>query len=1184
MARSSQPLVWLVPVSALALGGLAWWFLGGSGDAESGVAQGPEKLAAEGGATGEALEAGATPGALGERVSAPLAADTEGQPGAPSDAAGETVRRIQGRVMVQGGQPLDPDVRVYAFGTDLEPGEAVRLACDGFLLDDTQVAIAGRPSDEEEPAPLWALKPEELRDEEALAEADVDASGNFELVLTDAPAELQLVAAGALQWSVEPVPWKGSRSAVLPVGVGASLSGRLLPPPEWEPLAREQLPGSVLFLGLDERGAASVGVGSVRSRTSLAIVQPDLTYRFSNVETGIDLNLRALMDGSFVEANESIGRLERGEERIFNTDILPGAALAGRVVDERGNGVPGAQVTTRFASRFGPQGRARREAWTAEDGGFQLEGVAGEDVLLLVDAPGFLLLDEAVPATTPGERVEDLVLRLESGAGVRGQVTLPDGRSLSGAEVTAEPAVQMGNIGRIDFWRNNASTVRSGRLGEFTVTGLLEGTFTVTARHTVRAEDDWAADFGWREGDQLEATANAPGGEQSLELSLEALARFSGRVLDPEGNPITTARVAMRLEGGLPMAGLGSQDRAEDADEETGAFEFIGLQDGDWNLTVSAPGYAFMQPDSVTIPNDANRDFVLTPEIRIRGSVQTPDGLPALGALVQLESSGLGAMLSDEDAWDPPSTRSDAEGQFELGGLSPGEASIFAAHSNFAPSPQTALSLKEGVVPEPVELVLQRGARISGLVFAPTGDVAPGEQVIAQNQSELGSRPLVLIQQTDEEGRFLFENVRPGTWQVMAFPGADRESADQASLIANMAVELVELVDEQEVDVVLGALPENPVEITGRITAGGEPVTGGFVSFVLEGEKIGSMALAQIDADGSYSTTLDKPGAALVTVQANPDGDLVGGMTNREFRREIPDAESHSLDFDLGGGRIRGQVTNAQGDPQEGITVKWSCGDGRGTGELGGTYAQTQTDEDGNYEFLYLTEGTYDLAAGGSPFMGVLESGGSLGRAMRPGVQVGEDQIVENVDFSLQPGYELTGFVRDETDEAIPNATVWIFDENGQALDQISMVRTNGSGRFTVRGLSEGRYFLQARQGSRTSPSVPSEVRAENPVEPVLLLEQGTLLIVRVERDGDFANDARVRVTDEEGRDQTAMLSLESITDLLSNGYQAGETRVGPVPPGRYKVVATAPDGRTASKTVQLSGKPERRLRLRLRD
>lgn len=1183
MARSSQTLVWLVSASLLALGGLGWWLLGPVAAPGSSVAQGPVQLGGGPSARAEALEP-QEGGAEGERASATRAGEilAEVEPLTPPTSGDG--RRILGRVMAQGGLPLDPRLRVYAFDTEMDPRKAVRLACDGFRISEDGAYVAGRPDDHDESFPLWALKPTELRAELALAQADVAADGTFELVVEAGIEGLQLVAAGERQWSVEPVPWRGSRTAVLPVGVGASLSGRLLTPPEWEELAKEELPGSVLFLERNDRGTGSIGVGAVRSRRSLALVQPDLTYSFKNVESGIPLNLQALMDGSFVEANEEVGHLEQGESRIFNTELVPGATLAGRVVDELGEAVPGAQVSSRLESRFGPQGRARREAWTNADGEFELRGVALENRLLLVVAKGYLMMDLEVPATLPGERVDGLVLRIDSGESIAGRVELPDGTALARAEVTARPKMQMNTFGRLDFWRNNASVERSDDGGKFRIQGLMSGSFEVTAKHEVIDEDEWAAQFGWRTGDVLEATAEAAKGDAEVVLQLEALARFSGRVLDTAGQPVPGARIAMRMEGNLPMADIGSQDVAEDADDETGAFKFVGLQDGDWSLTVHAPGFAFMQPQTVAIPGDASRDIVLTPEIRIRGSVQTPDGLPALGAVVQLETSGLGALFSADEAWDPPSTRSDAEGQFELGGLAPGEAALFAAHFNFAPSQKLALTLEEGVPPEPVELILRRGARITGTIYTPTGDVAVSEQVIAQNQSELGSSPQVMTQQTDSEGRFSFENVRPGAWQVMAFPGADRDSADQASLIENMVVELVELEDEQEIDVVLGALPENPVEISGRITAADEAVTGGFVSFVLEGEKIGSMALAQIAADGSYSTTLDKPGAVLVTVQANPDGDFIGGMTNREFRREIPDAETHRLDIDLGGGLIRGQVTDREGAPQAGITVKWSCGNGRGAGELGGTYAQTQTDESGTYEFRYLAEGTYDLAAGGSPFMGALEQGGSLGRAMRPGVRVEENEIVENIDFSLDPGFELVGFVRNDGGEAVPNATVWIFDESGQALDQISMVRTNGSGRFVVRGLSEGRYSLQARQGSLTSSSVPTEVRAETQAEPVLVLEQGTLLIVRVERDGEFDFDARIKVTDEAGRDQTAMLSLESITDLLSNGYQSGETRVGPVPPGRYKVIATAPDGRSASKSVQLSGKPERRLRLRLRD
>jgi hypothetical protein len=41
--------------------------------------------------------------------------------------------------------------------------------------------------------------------------------------------------------------------------------------------------------------------------------------------------------------------------------------------------------------------------------------------------------------------------------------------------------------------------------------------------------------------------------------------------------------------------------------------------------------------------------------------------------------------------------------------------------------------------------------------------------------------------------------------------------------------------------------------------------------------------------------------------------------------------------------------------------------------------------------------------------------------------------------------------------------------------------------------------------------------------------------------------------------------------------------RVGPLPPGSYEVRAIAEDGRSAQRPLELTGQPERKLKLRLK-
>ncbi len=73
-----------------------------------------------------------------------------------------------------------------------------------------------------------------------------------------------------------------------------------------------------------------------------------------------------------------------------------------------------------------------------------------------------------------------------------------------------------------------------------------------------------------------------------------------------------------------------------------------------------------------------------------------------------------------------------------------------------------------------------------------------------------------------------------------------------------------------------------------------------------------------------------------------------------------------------------------------------------------------------------------------------------------------------------------------------------------------------------------------------------------------------------------------VQVFDEGGRDLTGISSvIEMQSGMLSGGYTRGETKLGPVPPGRYRVVITR-DGETEERRVTLRGEPERVITLSL--
>jgi membrane carboxypeptidase/penicillin-binding protein PbpC len=120
-------------------------------------------------------------------------------------------------------------------------------------------------------------------------------------------------------------------------------------------------------------------------------------------------------------------------------------------------------------------------------------------------------------------------------------------------------------------------------------------------------------------------------------------------------------------------------------------------------------------------------------------------------------------------------------------------------------------------------------------------------------------------------------------------------------------------------------------------------------------------------------------------------------------------------------------------------------------------------------------------------------------------------------------------------------------------------------------------------EGQASLPSPPVRVVAGETSEVELALERGTMVRVVVTDKTEANVRARISVVDAEGREHSGMMSMQDILNRLDSGFSSEEQSVGPLPPGRYTLTATTDDGRSASKRVNLKGKAERKIKLRLR-
>jgi hypothetical protein len=434
---------------------------------------------------------------------------------------------------------------------------------------------------------------------------------------------------------------------------------------------------------------------------------------------------------------------------------------------------------------------------------------------------------------------------------------------------------------------------------------------------------------------------------------------------------------------------------------------------------------------------------------------------------------------------------------------------------------------------------------------------------------------------SDAAGRFAIEAIAPGTYQVIAEPRLSAVSdANPVDVLASLKMQSVEIREGETTHVVLGAPPRAPVRLHGLVTRSSEPVRRGMVMAILEGAPVlSSMKMAAIGADGRYEVTLDEPGDYTLVV-----GDRMGDADGVEFHETIPAREEHRLDLELPNGRVRGRVLASDGGPLEAIEVGIEREGEVSLFSIAEGHTQ-RTDSEGRFEFGSLAPGSYRLRAPRSrgAFFGGEER--RWGIAVRTGLALDAGATIDGVELVLSAPGSIAGVVRDSEGKPAPRATIFVRADSGEVLNPVSGCTSDATGRFEFGGASAGTYTVSARAGALASrESGPVRVVEGQSSEVELRLEPGTVLRVTIEDEAGARVRAAVRVLDENGRDVGRLHGLDALEKMLSDGLSSTEQRFGPLPAGKYRVIATGPAGDSVNKPVTLTGQEERSLRIKLKD
>lgn len=735
--------------------------------------------------------------------------------------------------------------------------------------------------------------------------------------------------------------------------------------------------------------------------------------------------------------------------------LLPGVAVVGRLVDPEGEPVVGRVQVAEIAGEPAPLAAARLLSAEADaDGRFRIEEVPLGPSALAASAPGFATRRLDFDAR-PGPRPNDVgEIALDPGLRVAGRVRAPDGSPIADARLQCWQ--------RLGGSRGSAEATSSAD-GRFVLGGLAAGgcSLSITASGFAPSRMQVAA------------------GSLDLDVVLAPAGRLAGLVVDEGGAPVPAFRVSAQK-------GDYVTDRDEDASSEDGRFLVEDVAEGTWTLRVTAPERAPAVVSEIVVRPGRTTDVGRVRLARggsVRGQVVGPDELPIQGASLRAERpQSLFMSFGDE-----PTVTSDASGLFELRGLAAGKTDVVASHPRYAEGRVSDVEV-DAARPAEVRIRLGNGGRIEGTARRRNGSPMGGAMIRVWGQGQGFTSPLSATVAPD--GSFSVERVPAGPVSVNLMEG----SGGGYSGVASKEIEIRD-GETARVELVVAS-----ILVSGSVTRGGAPVVGARVNlrssqagFFYASGALGMPAAAgpqrgfgTSDENGHYELIASAPGAASASVESGEPA-----ATHRFPEVEIPDAESHVLDLELGGAPAAGIVFDS-GDrsPLAGAQVRFQrkpAGDSVSAATLSGPDGRFRVElEAGDYVVTATKEGyaseSLDASLGGA--------------------------ATADLVLGLERGHEIRGRVLDASGLPFEGATV--------SADEASGAESLADGSFRLSGLKEGSYDLFAAaegRGFASRPQVPA------PSEGVVLqLGAGGRVQVTLRRpDGTPAAGAWVSISSVDG-------------------------------------------------------------------
>jgi protocatechuate 3,4-dioxygenase beta subunit len=711
-------------------------------------------------------------------------------------------------------------------------------------------------------------------------------------------------------------------------------------------------------------------------------------------------------DGATADVAEDPGR-KRVEKTPIDPapedDVQPAGALPapvdldacdrdrdvhGRVVSADGEPLPGATIATvrypwrrtGFLNMEGYEtGEPVDERLSAEDGTFAVRLRRGELVHLEVSADGYA--PTKISQVQAGERLRVELSRPGTGAvGLTVRVLDEDGNLVPEANVHV-----FSLSGVTPVVNRKAVTDADGSAG-----------FEGMPANSAVVIDVSAPDYG-SPGWTQRRIASEP--EQREEVTLPRGRTLRGRVTDTAtGAPIAGAKVGMNWVQRHPVTS-----------DEDGNFALPGWTGrGATEIVATAAGYGRQKH---VVGEREVVDFALRAGDTVTGRLVTPAGKPVGGALVAAVGSQHDGTVQTSSFGH---TISEPSGRFSVADLRRDlpHTLIVAAEGHgrtlydFDPHAGAAGTIDLG------DVIVHDGHSIEGVVVDADGEPMPRLMVIVQgansDRGKLRSRAPTVDhfygnsedRYTDDQGRFRFPDLAPGTYLVKVRPHGAPEQQRSVTLHGE---------DVADLEIALNSGHRVKIMVLGP---DGEPIAGAYVAPITGG--------GNTQTDGSGVGYLTLPRGANVQLSV-----FTMGSTNPEWvvpSAQMVSSSASEVTFQYKRAKlVRVRLLDPSGDPIEGAQVEARRG-----AEL---VRSGTTEADGRVTIKVSDEGPVDLTI--SPNKIIKE-----GRRMRwellpftgsaEGVRPGAEQETVIRCTALTFDAELTVRVVGPDDDAVSGAMIYI--------------------------------------------------------------------------------------------------------------------------------------------------------------